>query len=259
MDYYIVNAFTGGKFSGNPAAVCIQTEYISEAVMQNIAAEFGFSETAYVIRQDNSFGLRWFTPTIEVDQCGHATLASAHILWQKGYVPESENIEFETKSGMIFVWVREGLVNMEFPMEETWDCKVPGELSSGLSINPVRVQRNRFDYLAELESEVQVKKLNPDMEKFSKLDSRGVIVTAASDSKEFDFISRFFAPQSGIPEDPVTGSAHCALAPYWYKKTGKEKLTGFQASGRGGIVVTELRDEKVILSGAAKTVSEGRI
>ena len=259
MNYFIVNAFTENLKGGNPAVVCIVEKSLNDNLMQNIASEFGLSETAFIESKDGLFGLRWFTPTVEVDLCGHATLAGAHILWEQGFVNKDSEIRFDTKSGILNIYEENGLYVMDFPREDAVETGCPGELKDGLGFDPIFTGKNRFDFIAEAKTEEMVRSLAPDIQQLEKLDSRGVIVTAAADSNEYDFVSRFFAPNAGIPEDPVTGSAHCCLGPYWSKKLNKRKLTGYQSSERGGFVYTELAGERVLLGGNAVTFSSGKL
>ena len=259
MNYFIVDAFTDVAFKGNPAAVCILKKPISDDYMQNVASEINLSETAYLLKQNGIYGLRWFTPTSEIDLCGHATLASAHILWEKGHLDRSEQAKFNTNSGILIARKIDDFIEMDFPVEEAEESPCPPELIEALSVNPVYVGKNRFDYLIEVESEEVIDKLAPDFEIIKKIDCRGVIVTSGTDKSSYDFVSRFFAPLFGVPEDPVTGSAHCALGPYWSKKTGKTELTGYQASRRGGTVNVTVTKENVVLGGKALTVAAGEL
>ena len=259
MKYYIVNAFTRSDEGGNPAAVCLPEEPVADKSMQEIAAEFGLSETAFVEKKHGFYGLRWFTPEIEVDLCGHATLAAASVLWEQSIAYSESLIEFETKSGMLSAMKKDGLILMDFPMEAAVPSECPQELVNALGVEPIYTGRNRFDFIVEVESENVLRKISPDYDLLSKLETRGVIVTSNSESKSFDFVSRFFAPRAGIPEDPVTGSAHCCLAPYWSGKLNKKSMTGFQASERGGTVHVELKENRVLLGGEAVTLSSGKL
>ena len=259
MKYYLVNAFTQSNTGGNPAAVCFPDKPISENNMQKIAYEFGLSETAFLEKKEGIYGLRWFTPTMEVDLCGHATLASAHILWEEKLENQDSTLLFETKSGMLSVKNKDKLIVMDFPREDAVEIECPEELKKGLKVAPIFTGKNRFDHIVEVKSEDIVRALSPDFELLGKLDSRGVIVTSVSDSGDYDFVSRFFAPNAGIPEDPVTGSAHCCLAPYWTARLKKAKLTGYQASERGGFVYLEHTEKRVFLGGNAVTFSSGKL
>ncbi len=259
MKYFIVNAFTQRPDGGNPAAVCLVDKLLPEKLMQEIASDFGLSETAFVENKKGVYGLRWFTPTIEVDLCGHATLASAHVLWEQGNVNPDSLITFETRSGNLTVEKNDNLLIMDFPREDAVECECPEELSEGLGTELIYTGKSRFDYIAEVNTEEVVRTLNSDLTILEKLDTRGIIITSASESKEYDFVSRFFAPRAGIPEDPVTGSAHCCLAPYWSSRLNKLKLTGYQASKRGGFVFAELKESRVLLGGNAVTFSSGKL
>lgn len=255
MKIYTVDSFTSKPFSGNPAAVCILKEDIVDQLKQDIASEMNLPETAFILPGDEGFGLRWFTPTTEVDLCGHATLAAAHVLWESGVKDKNETVTFHTRSGVLLVRKVRGLIEMEFPREDVVKTDCPREIKEGLNAEILFCGRNRMDYFAEVGSEDRLRSLVPDMASLSKLDSRGLIVT--SRSGEYDFISRFFAPQSGIPEDPVTGSAHCALGPYWSEKLEKSVLRAFQASHRGGKIYVGVTNDKVTLAGNAVTVMCG--
>lgn len=256
MKIFTVDAFTRRPFGGNPAGVCILEEDIDDKLRQDIAAEMNLPETAFVINNGNGFSLRWFTPSTEVDLCGHATLASAHILWETG-LAAGKTVSFHTVSGELSAWKDKGLIRMRFPNEDVSPEVCPVHITRGLKTDIMYCGRNRMDYLVEVGSEQVVKELEPDLSSIEKADCRGLIVTAPSDSDDNDFVSRFFAPQSGIPEDPVTGSAHCALGPYWSKKLGKNRLRGYQASRRGGTVYVVVEDSYVILGGYAITVLSG--
>ncbi len=254
-----VDAFTDKAFSGNPAAVCILSEPKEARWMQDVAREMNLSETAFLRRVDDGFELRWFTPTVEVDLCGHATLASAHVLWEAGYLKSAQPARFHTRSGLLTAERRGKWIEMDFPAEPEQPTTPPDELIEALGGAPVYVGRNRFDYLVELATEEAVRELQPDFSALRKVSTRGVIVTARAASPGYDFVSRFFAPQVGVDEDPVTGSAHCCLGPYWGSRLGKEELTGYQASARGGIVRVQLTGERVILGGQAVTVLRGEL
>ncbi|ABP66287.1 phenazine biosynthesis protein PhzF family [Caldicellulosiruptor saccharolyticus DSM 8903] len=259
MKLYQVDAFTDKLFKGNPAGVCILEDSLSEEVMQNIAMEMNLSETAFLQNQGDYYLLRWFTPETEVDLCGHATLASAHILWEEGYVEKEKEIVFHTKSGILKA-KREGeYITLDFPLEEPKATSVPEYLVKALNIPLLYVGKNRMDYLVETESEEILRNLKPDFELLKKVDTRGVIVTAKSSSPEFDFVSRFFAPKVGVNEDPVTGSAHTALAPYWSKKLQKTQLVAYQASKRGGVLKLRIDDQRVYISGKAITFFKAEI
>ncbi|MDI9483814.1 MAG: PhzF family phenazine biosynthesis protein [Bacillota bacterium] len=255
MKIYQVDAFTDKPFKGNPAAVCILDSEPQVKWMQDVANEMNLAETAFLVPKNNGYSLRWFTPESEIDLCGHATLASAHILWEKGYLEKEKEAVFNTKSGVLTAKYNEGWIELNFPATPEEKADVPSELIEALAVNPVYTGKNIFDYIIEVESEDEVKNIKPDFTKLMKVQMRGVIVTAQS--SEYDFISRFFAPEVGIFEDPVTGSSHCCLGPYWKKKLGKDRFIAYQASKRGGILKVQVADERVLISGKAVTVMEG--
>lgn len=255
MKIHVVNAFAEGPASGNPAAVCVLEKELPDEVKQKIAFDSGCSDTAFLTEGENGFALRWFTPTTEVDLCGHATLASSHVLWELGRVPTREEIRFSTKSGILTAVNKDGLVEMDFPRREPREIEAPESLSAALSQKPLYVGRNESDHMALYESEEIVRNAAPKMRHVKELGSRGLIITAASGSARYDFVSRFFAPNAGIDEDPVTGSAHCCLCPFWSRRLGKKDLTGYQASERGGIVRTRLLEDRVLLAGKASTAT----
>jgi PhzF family phenazine biosynthesis protein len=227
--------------------------------MQAMSAEMNLSETAFVRRLDADFELRWFTPQVEVDLCGHATLASAHVLWSVGVVPTAKCIRFHTKSGVLTCTQTDGFIELDFPATPPEPSEPPAGLFDALGIQSGSVGKARFDYLVLVESEIMVRSLAPDFRKLVQVMTRGVIVTAASDDPRFDFVSRFFAPAAGIDEDPVTGSAHCCLGPFWAERLGKSDLTGFQASRRGGMVQVRVGGNRAILGGQAVTVWHGEL
>ncbi|MXW21942.1 MAG: PhzF family phenazine biosynthesis protein [Candidatus Dadabacteria bacterium] len=251
MRVYIVDAFTDGPDSGNPAAVSILEEEIPDRAKQKIASEVNLSETAFLLEKDGVFELRWFTPETEVDLCGHATLASAHIIFTLGIIPATEDAVFSTKSGVLTARRKNDLVEMDFPSEDPWEVGMPKDLLIAISSAPLYVGRNRFDYIALYENEETIRNAVPELNHVKKLDSRGLIITSISSSDRYDFVSRFFAPNAGIDEDPVTGSAHCCLCPFWSRRLGKKELAGYQASERGGLVHTRLLEKRVCLSGKA--------
>ena len=257
---YQVDAFAAAPFEGNPACVCVMDEPAEADWMQSVAQEMNLSETAFLYPFQDGYQLRWFTPAIEVDLCGHATLASAHILWETNRLATHETAHFYTRSGLLTARYIDGWIAMNFPAEPVYaepDAFPWNEVLG--SVELVFVGRNRMDYLIELKSEAAVQTLAPDMYRLAQWPIRGLIVTAPSDGGESDFVSRFFAPACGIPEDPVTGSAHCALAPYWAQKLGRKKLVGYQASTRGGWVQVEDRGERVCLGGQAVTTLKGEL
>ncbi len=255
-----IDAFTDTAFHGNPAAVCLLPDFPREERMQQIAAEMNLSETAFLRRRPDGFDLRWFSPTVEVELCGHATLASAHYLWSEGELSDDRTARFHTKSGWLTARrVGEGWIEMDFPAEPAQSVGTPADLAEALGVEPHYVGKNRLDYLVEIRSEEALRTLEPDLGRLVSLTERGVIVTSLSDSTEFDFVSRFFAPAAGVGEDPVTGSAHCCLAPYWGEKLGRDELVAYQASARGGVVRMRLAGERVFLAGQAVTVLRGEL
>ena len=254
-----VDAFTPTPFGGNPAAVCVLRVPQDEQWMRNVAREMNLSETAFLVPQDGGYNLRWLTPAVEVDLCGHATLASAHVLWQDGHLPEGRQARFHTRSGLLTADRRGDWIEMDFPVKQATPAEPPAELLPALGITAARfVGRNAFDYMVEVDSEQALRGLSPDHSALRKLPVRGVIVTARG-AGDFDFVSRFFAPGSGVDEDPVTGSAHTALAPYWAGHLGKTEMIGYQASARGGVVKVRLEGDRVILGGQAVTVMTGEL
>jgi PhzF family phenazine biosynthesis protein len=254
-----IDAFTDRPFAGNPAAVCLLSGPRDPAWMQDVAREMNLSETAFLHRENDGFRLRWFTPAVEVDLCGHATLASAHFLWEGRHLDPKEPARFHTRSGLLTAVRRGDAIEMDFPATPPEPCSPPDGLTDALGANAVFVGKNRFDYLVEVATEEAVRSLRPDFGRLARLPVRGVIVTARATMAGFDFVSRFFAPSTGINEDPVTGSAHCCLAPFWGERLGKEEMTGFQASARGGVVGVRLAGPRVRLRGRAVTVLRGEL
>ena len=279
-----VDAFTGEPFGGNPAAVCVLPRPADPAWMQRVAREMNLSETAFLVgRASGGYDLRWFTPAVEVDLCGHATLAAAHVLWEDGHLPPPAPAEFHTRSGKLSAVRRDGWIEMDFPAEPAEPAPAPDGLADALGAEPVFVGRNRFDYLVEVDSEAAVRALAPDIRRLGALPARGVIVTARGGAAaapaaqgrgaaggggmatarggtgRFDFVSRFFAPRAGVDEDPVTGSAHCCLGPYWRGRLGRDAFTAWQASARGGVVKVVVAGDRVLLSGQAVTVLRGEL
>ncbi len=254
-----VDAFTDRPFAGNPAAVCLLPAPRSERWMQDVAREMNLSETAFLIRQNDGFDLRWFTPAVEVALCGHATLASAHVLWEEGHVPPAAQAKFHTKSGLLTADRRGEWIELDFPATRAEAARPPRGLTQalGLTTRPRFVGRSRFDYLVEVDGEETVRGLAPDFGALARVEARGTIVTSRVAAGPYDFVSRFFAPAAGVPEDPVTGSAHCALAPYWTAQLRKPALVAYQASARGGVVRVRVAGERVILGGQAVTVLRG--
>jgi predicted PhzF superfamily epimerase YddE/YHI9 len=256
---YQVDAFTDQPFQGNPAAVCILPEPGDETWMQNVAREMNLSETAFLVQREDGFNLRWFTPSVEVELCGHATLASAHILWEAGYLAHDEKARFHTLSGLLTAEQKEEWIEMDFPSRPAVPFDPPTGLVEAIGAEPKYVGKNQYDYLVEVESEEVVRKLQPDFGKLHQFGIRGVMVTSTASSREFDFVSRFFAPGAGIDEDPVTGSAHCCLGPFWSQRLGVDELVAYQASARGGVVRVRVDGERVYLGGQAVTVMHGKL
>jgi predicted PhzF superfamily epimerase YddE/YHI9 len=254
-----VDAFTDRPFTGNPAAVCLLPKPADRSWMQAVAREMNLAETAFLVRQNDGFDLRWFTPGTEVDLCGHATLASAHVLWEEQQLRNDEVARFHTRSGVLTASRDPGLIWLDLPATPSHPAPAPAELDRGLGTPMGYVGQTSFDYLVELESEAAVRKLEPDLNALARLPVRGVIVTARAESGAYDFVSRFFAPQAGVPEDPVTGSAHCGLAPFWAERLNKTELVGYQASARGGVVRVRLEGTRVRLGGQAVTVLRGEL
>jgi PhzF family phenazine biosynthesis protein len=263
LDLYQVDAFADRPFAGNPAAVCLLPEPREAAWMQDVAREMNLSETAFLQEQDGGWGLRWFTPAIEVELCGHATLASAHVLWQTGRLAAGETARFHTLSGVLTAEQRayQGgeWIELDFPARTAAAAVPPAGLLEALGAAAVFVGKTRYDYLVELRSEEAVRSCAPDPRRLASLPVRGVIVTARAASGPFDIVSRFFAPGSGVDEDPVTGSAHCSLGPYWAPRLGKEEILAYQASARGGVVRVRVEGERVKLGGQAVTILAGRL
>ena len=254
-----VDSFTNRPFAGNPAGVCILPKAADEKWMLKVAGEMNLAETAFLVPQGDGYDLRWFTPTVEVDLCGHATLASAHVLWEDGHLKPNAQARFHTRSGLLTADRRDAWIELDFPATPPAPADAPPGLIEALGASARFVGRSKFDYLVELQDEATVRRLDPDLGAISRVNARGVIVTSRADKGQYDFVSRFFAPQSGVPEDPVTGSAHCALAPYWTAKLGKNELMAFQASARGGELRLRLEGDRVRLGGQAVTVLRGEL
>jgi PhzF family phenazine biosynthesis protein len=254
-----VDAFTDTPFAGNPAAVCILPELRDEHWMQNVAREMNLSETAFLLQQSDGFNLRWFTPSVEVDLCGHATLASAHVLWESGHLKPHEQARFHTRSGLLTAERKGVWIELNFPATPDEPADAPSGLLEALGVTATYIGKNRFDYLIEVRSEDTVRNISPNLSLLATIPARGVIVTSRSTSPDYDFVSRFFAPQVSVNEDPVTGSAHCTLAPYWSKKLGKDEMVGYQASARGGVVRVRVSGDRVYLGGQAVTVLRGEL
>lgn len=254
----IVDAFTKIPFKGNPAGVCVMKAPMSEDLMRKIAAEVNLSETAFLYSENNGFRLRWFTPVAEVDLCGHATLASAHSLWESG-ITAAPTIQFYTLSGTLTATKTDDGIELDFPVEQLMSAEVPKGLLDAVGGTAIFTGKSAVRYFIELASAEEVRTLKPNFAKIVEYPPARVVVTAQSDDARYDFISRYFAPGIGIPEDPVTGSAHCALASYWAVKFGKTKFSAYQASPRGGELKVELDGSRVRLTGFAKTVLRGTL
>ena len=252
-----VDAFTDQPFSGNPAAVCLLETRQNDAWMQSVANEMNLSETAFVSECEDEFDLRWFTPTSEVELCGHATLAAAHALWTTKRVGESRPIRFRTKSGPLVCSRHGDLIEMDFPAVPVHPADPPEGLAAAIGGEPDYCGRSKWDVFLEFKSEHEIRALEPDFSKLRKIRARGIIVTSRSLDPTFDFVSRFFAPSVGVDEDPVTGSAHCSLGPFWSDRLGKTEMTALQASSRSGIVTVKVAGNRVALGGRAVTVLEG--
>jgi PhzF family phenazine biosynthesis protein len=259
LAYFIVDAFTGRPFSGNPAAVVPLTSWREDSWLQNVAMEMNLSETAYFVPGSQGFELRWFTPKVEVDLCGHATLAAAKALAHMGQLADGSSVAFSTRSGVLRAFRSGDQFALDFPLTAQEEAAPPSGLIESLNIRPLHVGKSRFDYLVEVAYESVVRGLSPDFKKLIAVSCRGVIVTAHSENPRFDFVSRFFAPSAGIDEDPVTGSAHCCLADFWARRLGKSAMVGYQASARGGVVHVEIRGNRVMLGGEAVIVAQGEL
>ncbi len=264
FDLYQVDAFTERPFAGNPAAVCLLPEPRDAEWMQLVAREMNLSETAFLHpappEDGGGWRLRWFTPAIEVELCGHATLASAHVLWETGRLAPEEPARFHTLSGLLTAERRDGTIELDFPARTAEEVEPPEGLAAALGVTPRFVGRSRYDYLLEVASEDEVRASVPDHARLRTLPVRGVILTAAgSPAGQYDFVSRFFAPGSGVDEDPVTGSAHCTLGPYWSARLGKTSFLAWQASERGGAVRVRIEGDRVKLGGQAVTVLHGQL
>jgi PhzF family phenazine biosynthesis protein len=259
LTIFQVDAFTTKPFAGNPAAVCVLSRPMEDGWMQDVAREMNLSETAFLFRQEDGFRLRWFTPAVEVDLCGHATLASAHILWEMGHVRPDEQVRFHTRSGILTAERKDDWIEMDFPAKPEEPAPEPAGLAKALGVQIEYLGRNQFDYLVEVDSEEIVRRLKPDFTLLMTLPVRGVIVTSLSSSREYDFVSRFFAPRVGVNEDPVTGSAHCCLGPFWANRLHKNEFVAYQASPRGGVLRVRVMGTRVILGGQAVTVLRGEL
>lgn len=253
---YQADAFTDKVFSGNPAAVCPLNEWIADDLMQSIAAETNLADTTFYVPNGNGFDIRWFTPKVEVALCGHATLATAHVLFTHENYKGSE-IVFQSKSGELRVTRNNDWYTLNFPEDTLTETEVTAVLTAGFNHKPIKAYKGKTDYILVFDNESQIKTMQPDFDKIAKEECRGIIVTAKGN--EVDFVSRFFGPQSGLPEDPVTGSAHTSLTPYWASVSGKTDFTAKQLSARGGFLKCTLNGNRVLISGQAKTFMQGEI
>jgi PhzF family phenazine biosynthesis protein len=254
-----IDAFTDRPFAGNPAAVCVLSEPRDDSWLQGVAGEMNLSETAFLTKEADGFRLRWFTPRVEVALCGHATLASAHILFQEGLARSDETIRFLTLSGVLTANRKGEEIELDFPLEPDEPIDSPANLAKALGVPLKYVGKNRFDYLVEVDSVATLRRMTPDFKLLTTVTQRGVIVTSRSSESRFDFMSRFFAPGVGIDEDPVTGSAHCCLGAYWRRQLGKSEFLAFQASARGGVVRVRVDEKRAYLGGKAVTVLKGEL
>jgi PhzF family phenazine biosynthesis protein len=254
-----VDAFTSEPFSGNPAAVCVLPEPRDATWMQHVAREMNLSETAFLVARADGFDLRWFSPAVEVDLCGHATLASAHVLWETGRVARTDSLRFHTKSGLLTAVWRDDWIELDFPATPDEPVDAPESLAEALGASPLYVGKSRFDYLVELDGEDAVRTLKPDFGRLRTMPARGVIVTSRATTPGCDFVSRFFAPAFGIDEDPATGSSHCCLAPFWSRRLSKDRFVARQLSARGGVLKVQLAGDRVRLAGQAVTVMRGEL
>lgn len=259
MNLYQIDAFTRVPFRGNPAAVCLLEEPQPDAWMQAVAQEMNLSETAFLLAEGDGWRLRWFTPVREVSLCGHATLAAAHALFATGRVTPDAQIRFHTLSGLLTAELCGEWIELNFPARFSEPADLPEGLAQALGLTPVFAGRYKDNILIEVASEAELRGLQPDFVALKALPQRAVSVTCRSESSEYDFFSRFFAPRMGINEDPVTGSAHCALVPYWSAKLGKTSLSAYQASARGGVLQLRLEGERVVIAGQAVMVLKGEL
>lgn len=256
---YQVDAFTNQLFSGNPAAVCLLDEWLSEPLMQSIANENNLAETAFIVPKENTYEIRWFTPTVEVDLCGHATLASAFVLYEVKGITNSKLDFYSHRSGHLSVEKKDGLLYLDFPTDQlqTLDEKQTADLKKCIGITPLAAYKGKTDYIAIIDNETALVNLQFNLGAIAELKGRGLVVSAKGD--KVDFVSRFFAPQSGIPEDPVTGSAHTSLLPIWSKMLGKNQLTASQLSARGGQLFCEYKGDRCMIGGNARLYLSGEI
>jgi PhzF family phenazine biosynthesis protein len=259
LTIYQVDAFTDKPFAGNPAAVCILPQPADVRWMQDMAAEMNLSETAFLVKQDDGYNLRWFTPEVEVELCGHATLASAHTLYELSLVPSDAEAHFHTQSGLLTAKKSGDWIELNFPLIPQEPANRPPRLAEALGVEPTYTGRTRHDYIVEVDSEDTVRNLKPNISLLCEIDIRGIIVTSAAQTPGLDFVSRFFAPGAGIDEDPVTGAAHCCLGPYWQQQLDKNDFVAYQASKRGGTVRLSVDGNRVRLRGQAVTVMRAEL
>jgi len=257
---FIVDSFTDKIYKGNPAAVCLIEKKLNELEYQNIAMEMNLSETAFLLKKsENVYDLRWFTPEEEVNLCGHATLASAHILWEQGIAAKNLPISFNTLSGVLSAKYEQDWITLDFPAQNPVESKGDPDLLEAIPGDKISILEDELSYIIIMKNEEDIREMNPDFDLLYKTRKKEVIVTALSENPEYDFVSRFFGPAIGIKEDPVTGSAHCYLAPYWSGILGRKDLTGYQASRRGGFVHCTVVGDRVLLKGKACTFLSGDI
>src|SRR5438128_7364959 len=254
-----VDAFTSTPFAGNPAAVCVLPAPRDERWMQDVAREMNLSETAFLHPENDGYRLRWFTPASEVALCGHATLASAHVLWEDGHLPSSSQARFHTQSGLLTADRRGEWIDLDFPATPPTQAPAPPGLAAALRVGPGWVGRSKFDYVVELDSEDAVRGLKPALLALERADARRGMGRSRGTTSGYDFVSRFFAPRVGVPEDPVTGSAHCTLTPFWSERLHRTEMTAYQASPRGGVIRVRLAGDRVMLAGQAVTVLRGEL
>lgn len=255
--YFVVDAFTNRPFQGNPAAVVPLDRWKENSWLQNVAMEMNLSETAFLVPNALGFDLRWFTPTTEVDLCGHATIASSVVLVQLGKLADGSEVAFSTRSGTLGAKRKGSQIQLDFPALPAKPCEPPAGVLESINVQSRYVGRSTFDVLVEVESERVVRGLTPDFQRLGAVNCRGLIATARSDDPRFDFVSRFFAPAVGVDEDPVCGSAHCCLAPYWSERLGKTAMIGHQVSARSGVVFAEMRGDRVMLGGEGVIFASG--
>lgn len=259
LPFFLVDAFTDHPFTGNAAAVYVLPSWRDDLWLQCVACEMNQAETAFLVKQPSHFDLRWFTPTIEVDLCGHATLAAAEVLWSQPLAKPDEELRFSTRSGVLKAIRRGDEIELDFPLTPEEAAEPAPGLVEALGVSPTYVGKSQFDFLVEVESEAVLRSITPDFKQLATVAARGIIVTSRSANREFDFVSRFFAPASGIDEDPVTGSAHCCLGAFWWKRLGKNEFLAYQASARGGVVRVRVTDKRAFLSGKAVIVAKAAL